>query len=299
MKFFVQKLVELYSYEISEFKEEFDKLENYECSTSFYDCIFIYLLVRYLKPINILEIGTFVGSTLFSIIKACEKNNINYNITTIDKDSHLKLDRSVLKHVKVCNGWSSNILRKIDKNCVYDFVFSDADLDSETSKILNNLINQNTFFATHDFVPPSDKGITSLANMIFNTKLSNNLVILPDHDCNWIYKSNNKESIHDNFSKFYLKLNNFSNIINESHYQNVNSCVAIISPKHIVNSLGLSDNKYLLGKDYIIQENVILNKDQYYINSINNKLYIKENDIILVSLFKNKLPYIIGFINQK
>ena len=54
------------------------------------------LLVRYLKPANILEIGTFGGNTLYALILACEKNNKPYKIHTIDLEDHLKLDKKLL-----------------------------------------------------------------------------------------------------------------------------------------------------------------------------------------------------------
>lgn len=297
MEAIVDVLYNLYFDDFLIFKKEINNLETYENSTSLEDCYFLYLLIRHIKPKSILEIGTYVGTTLFTIIKACEKNNNNFIIHTIDNQKMIKINNNLLNNVKIHNGWSSKVLSELDKNINFDFIFSDADIDKETSIELNKRINNKTFFATHDFVPPFDKGITSVFNIIKFTKLIDNYIIKPSYLCNWIY--NKKTSFHDNFSKNYCNNNNLYNIKNAHNKEGINNCICIICPNDFIISLNLDMNIYnndsFLARKYIYYLKLKFFKEY---ELTDNKLYInsKKDNILIVSEFIDKLPNIIAFI---
>jgi hypothetical protein len=241
------------------------------------------------KPKKILEIGTFVGRTLFFMINALEKNGDNYQIHTIDISSNLKIEDKYLKNCIIHNGWSSDILESLC-DLTFDFIFNDAEIDIKTAKILENkFINENTIFATHDFVPPIDKGISSVYNMLNYTRLNNNYLIMPEFYSNWIYATKSNLSYHDSFTENYLK--QISNISNASicHKNNINACIALILPKYCIEQIPNSDN-YKKLSEYLLQENNILS------NTIKLK-FPNENFSVLFTII-NFLPYICGFIKH-
>lgn len=284
---FIDKLYQEYKEEVDEFKNILSKREVEECSTSMEDCLFLYLLVRYFKPKSILEIGTFVGSTLFALISACQKNDNKYIIHTIDISDSLKLDESLLNNVKIYKGWSKDVLKKI--NTPFDFIFSDANLDRLTAIELERLSNQNTIFATHDFVPPYDKGISSMYNMIKFTKLGKNKLIKPHYKCNWIYELNSFENIHENFSKEYIIKNKFNKSdFNRSHLNGVNNCIAILINNNKLKNLDCSFDEAI---EFIDNDNKNIKKD-WVIKKNNLYIRIKKEKLVIINEFKDDIPYV-------
>lgn len=292
---FVNKLTSMFEDEIKDIKFPFSDTEH---STTSGDCLFLYLLVRYLKPTNILEIGTFVGNTLSALILACEKNNKPYKIHTIDLEDNLKLEKNLLKNVVIHHGHSRDVLKSIDENL--DFIFSDAALDKSTAKLLSKIINQNTFFATHDFVPPYDKGITSVYHIINSTILRNNYLIVPNYRSNWIYHSKKYSSIHDTFSSKYIRNNNFETINGHNEY-NINLCIAIICPEDILENMKLDKRNYKISKKIISHKQINLKFQNDHI-LIKNNLYCYnkfDKEIIVMCKFIDKLPYVYKIFKRR
>jgi predicted O-methyltransferase YrrM len=158
---------------------------NMECSTGIADCALLYGLVRYIKPINILEIGTFVGSTCYAMKLGCEKNQGKHLITTIDRDQSniKKSEMGDLSFLTILEGEAKQILE--DQNCTYDFIFADANIDEKTASLLEPLMSRNVVFVTHDY-NPQDKGIEALENIATNTFLGESIKVEPDPEQCWI-----------------------------------------------------------------------------------------------------------------
>ena len=286
----VNKLTELYVDEIDTFKKSFLELNLIDdCTTSRADCLFLYLLIRHHKPKHILEIGTWVGSTLFAIVSACEKNKLPYKIHTIDIQDNLKLKNKYLHSVVVHKGWSFNILQNL--KCNFDFIFADGSVDIKTADLLSTRINKNTLFATHDFVPPSDKGIEACHNMIKYTDFKYQNLVMPSYKCNWIYKSKSYANMHDKFSPNYVSSNSFE--LDDYHNsRGVNNCIAIICPKLFLTSLKLDASNYISAIDFIKPESKsIIFYNGSFLKTINS-LYILHNKLIYVNEFINGIPKI-------
>lgn len=158
---------------------------NMECSTGISDCALLYGLVRYIKPINILEIGTFVGSTCYAMKLGCEKNGHSFSLTTIDRDqSNIRKDMmGDISSLTILEGEAKEILE--DQNCTYDFIFADANIDEKTASLLEPLMSRNVVFVTHDY-NPQDKGIEALKNVAANTFLGESIKVEPDPEQCWI-----------------------------------------------------------------------------------------------------------------
>ena len=173
-----------------EWKEFISKMKafqtgNMECSTGLADCAFLYGLVRYLKPKNILEIGTFIGSTCFAQKLACEENGLNFSLTTIDRDQSniRKSEMGDISSLTILEGEAKHILE--NQKCPYDFIFADANVDEKTASLLEPLLSINVVFVTHDY-NPQDKGIEALENVAGNTFLGESIKVEPDPEQCWI-----------------------------------------------------------------------------------------------------------------
>lgn len=299
MEKLVKTLTKLYRDDLVNFKKQLlESGKEVECSTSMEDCLFVYLLVKHFKPTSLLEIGTFVGSTLKSMIIACEENGKEYSIHTIDNQDKLELDDSLLKNVYVHKGWSSKILKFCPVK--FDFIFSDACLDEPTAKLLKSNITENTVFATHDWVPPFDKGLTSVFHMVNNTQLENNLFLAPSHKCNWIYEKKSYQNMHEKFSLSYVKWNSEFEFLRAHNKLGVNNCVAVILPKNLPKGLEETDfivAKNLLG-DKLDKNKLNFNNNNYYLDKENNELYIKSDGVIVHCKFLENLPYVHKIYNN-
>lgn len=145
----------------SQLKKKIQNFPNLECSTSDADCFFLALLVKKFRPINILEIGTFVGKSTYSIACAAKDNKLKFNIDTVDiQKKVIKNKFRKFRQIKFHNGHSSQILPKLKKK--YDLIFIDANLDELTAAEIKKKCKKTTLIVLHDFCPPVDKGIYDL-----------------------------------------------------------------------------------------------------------------------------------------
>lgn len=279
---FVEKISELYSH-------EFDGLdpEIKNCK----DRLFLYILVRFLKPSRILEIGTSNGKNLHAIIAACIKNQNEYKIHTIDINDNLKLDNFLLEYVEVHIGHSNVILEKIKDKI--DFIFSNGKIDKKSARLLNYIITPKTFFSTKDFVPPYDKGIVNLYHIVNSTILKNSKLIMPSEKSNWIYKTRSFYAMKETFSVKYIQKNKLELIDGHSIYK-VNNSIAILIPEYLSKVLNLDFTKYCYGKGILSVKHPIINfRNDHIITNQGLYCYNKyDREVIVMCKFKNKLPFV-------
>lgn len=117
-------------------------------TTSNEDCRYLFLLCETYKPKKILEIGTFVGKSTYSLSLA--SNSVVYTIDeNEDKFIELKpFDKNIIRYP---NTHSNDFWKLGIKD--FDFIFADGfcnynDIDNIFEKTTNNFI-----FVTHDFSP--------------------------------------------------------------------------------------------------------------------------------------------------
>ena len=157
MQKYLDYLSEKYKDQLNILKKKIESFPTLKNSTSTEDCLFLSLVTKEIKPKRILEIGTFVGRSTYALNIACEQNNQNYLIDTIDIKNNINHHRFKLnKNIKFHIGHSREILKKF-KN-IYDLIFIDGNLDFETTKSLMELCSSKTVIILHDFVPPMTKG---------------------------------------------------------------------------------------------------------------------------------------------
>ena len=238
MQELINKLVsEINSQNWLKLQNKIKSFPNIEASTSNADCFFLALLVKKYKPINILEIGTFVGKSTYSIACAAKSNGGKFNIDTIDiQKKCIKKKFAKLKEVKFYNDHSSKLLPKFKRK--YDFIFIDANLDNETVIALKKLIKKNTLIVLHDFCPPIDKGI---------------------YDLFYLSKFFNFNYYHPRISKnFIKKVNVFSTEVNFfKNYKidktKINLCCCLITFKSINSNdhMHINSSKKIIGNNFI------------------------------------------------
>lgn len=162
--------------EWSQLKRQISNFPDLECSTPNADCYFLALLIKKFKPVNILEIGTFVGKSTFSLACAAENNKQKFSIDTIDiQKKVIKNKFHKFKQIKFYNGHSSKIVPKLKKK--YDLIFIDANLDDLTATEIKKRCKKNALIILHDFCPPVDKGVY---NLFYLSKFMNFIYYAPN-----------------------------------------------------------------------------------------------------------------------
>ena len=122
-----------------------------ECTTSFVDCKLLQLLCIDTRPEKLLEIGTFVGTSTYSLAAATKSTGgIIYTCDNQDEffDAKCDLNYRIKTHPKT---WSSDLLKQEEMLQGLDFVFNDANCSVEDCEQIYKLANDRLVFATHDY----------------------------------------------------------------------------------------------------------------------------------------------------
>jgi predicted O-methyltransferase YrrM len=149
---------------------------NYSDTTGFNDCSFLSMLILEYKPKNIMEIGTWVGTTSYAMaltskdatIYTCDNNNKFVNL-------NIEQNNRIINHP---NTHSTVFLNNmVNNNIKFDMIFNDASLSEEDCKLICNLSNDEFIFVTHDYYNSNggyEKGHDAIEKM--KKTLSNNKV---------------------------------------------------------------------------------------------------------------------------
>lgn len=144
----------------------FDACNNSD-TTGFNDCAFLSLLIMNYKPKNILEIGTWVGTTSYAMALTDE----NCNVYTCDDNNrfvnlHIDANKRIYTHPRT---HSTEFLKKmLNNDIVFDMVFNDATLTKEDCELLCKLTSKDFIFATHDYYNSNggyEKGYDAMKKM--------------------------------------------------------------------------------------------------------------------------------------
>lgn len=122
--------------------------------------ISIYVLIRILKPKNIIELGNFVGISSNHILSAVEKNQFG-NVTLLDKNEFLVYDKI---HNRNFIRIIANSLDYLNNSFDYDLIIQDSDHSYSVTKkeieiILDNNISKNYYIWSHDYFTPISANI--------------------------------------------------------------------------------------------------------------------------------------------
>jgi len=128
------------------------------------DLLFWYLTARTFKPKNVVEVGSWIGTSTLVIAKALyEIYGDDFTITTCDYPTNVYITNHNYKHLSdniyYNNIHSDNLFQAlVDSNGTFDAVFSDADLTGQNIRDFGKILDpSNLLFVTHDVYPHANK----------------------------------------------------------------------------------------------------------------------------------------------
>ena len=121
-------------------------------STSFQDCLFLYLLVRMFRPTRCFEIGTYIGASAVIIAEALIENGMGQLYTCDKRD--LSVIPKFYPHIKIIKSSSMEFLTNL-KGIKFDFVFIDGwckkSLIRQEIPILESFLTDDAILSFHDY----------------------------------------------------------------------------------------------------------------------------------------------------
>ncbi len=169
-----KKVIDKIISELTIFSKPLFESCNYSDTTSYSDCSFLSLLILEYKPKNIMEIGTWVGTTSYAMTSTSKDVTV-YTCDNNDRFVNLNLEQNnrIKIHPKT---YSTEFLKNLlTQNIKFDMIFNDASISEEDCKMMCDLSNNEFIFATHDFynsIGEHEKGYHAMETMkkILNEK---------------------------------------------------------------------------------------------------------------------------------
>jgi len=136
----------------------------------------LYGLIRALKPVKVVETGTFEGFSAVNIAQALKENGVGILWTIDTKDygaREMFKDYGVTDWLETIIGTSPNALEEIVSKNKVDFVFLDGahgqSIVSAELEVLHKYLEKGSYIAGHDYSNSYHKGVR-LAVEDFNRK---------------------------------------------------------------------------------------------------------------------------------
>jgi predicted O-methyltransferase YrrM len=154
---------------------------NNSDTTGFSDCSFLSMLIMEYKPKTIMEIGTWVGTTSYTmattsndvIIYTCDNNNRFVNLQ-IEQCNRIKIHP---------NTHSTQFLKRLnEQKIIFDMIFNDASLSDEDCNLICELSKNEFIFVTHDYYNSEggyEKGYYAMESM--KNALSNKNILYKEY----------------------------------------------------------------------------------------------------------------------
>ncbi len=136
----------------------------------------LYSTTIFFKPKKILEIGSFIGKSTFSMAYAADDylSEGKCEIYCCDYSNEINFPNLTKTTIKQFHKTSSTeMIKQLEENIIIDFVHLDGRLENEDCSILKNKISENTLFLIDDF-EGNEKGVVNLFSLINNNLISRN-----------------------------------------------------------------------------------------------------------------------------
>ena len=146
----------------------------------------LFSIILFFKPKIVLEVGSFIGKSTFSMALAADFNltECSCDIFCCDYSNEIKFPNLTKTKIKQFHKTrSAEMFRKLDVGLNIDLIHVDGILEVEDCLLLKERINDNTIFIIDDF-EGNEKGVANLFNLL------NNKVIARTKHC-VIYPINN------------------------------------------------------------------------------------------------------------
>ena len=161
------------------------KAEYNTGSISFASSWSLYSLIKYFEPSKIVEVGTFIGKSTWSMAKALDELQNTSTIYTCDSSNDLDIPwkgRTEIRQFKKTT--STNMFSQISDKI--DFLFLDGRINQEDINILSNLLHSKSIIVMDDF-EGIEKGVANLFALRRMELLKNHFLIYPCEQ-NYLYK---------------------------------------------------------------------------------------------------------------
>ena len=154
-------------------------------------CWMLYSLAYYFQTMKIIEVGSFIGRSIFSILYGSKKANIyNNNIINAyccDVSNSIKLPKIQGVNISQFHKTASVDMFKRLKNDKFDLFHFDGRLNLEELKYIKNLSHNQTIYIFDDF-ENLDKGVMNFALFTENNFLDNKYQFIPPPNINILNK---------------------------------------------------------------------------------------------------------------
>ena len=138
----------------------------------------LYSLVKYFAPKKIMEVGTFIGKSSWSMAKAQDDLHIdNGYLVTCDFSNDITIPWGGKTKFKQYKKQSSTEMLDNEKVSP-DLIFLDGRIQDSDLKIFEQLINKHTIILLDDF-EGVEKGVVNYFNLKKITKLKTHFLIYP------------------------------------------------------------------------------------------------------------------------
>ena len=146
-------------------------------SISISQAYLLYLVVKFFRPVRVIEVGTFIGRSTFAMAQAMDTYCEVGEIYTCDISNDIKLPWSGCSKIFQFPMQSSlSMFQQL--NGEFDFIFLDGRVVDEDLINLDRLITRETIIALDDF-EGIEKGVVNLIFLRKLKKLSNHQILYP------------------------------------------------------------------------------------------------------------------------
>lgn len=136
----------------------------------------LYSFTLFFKPEKILEIGSFIGKSTFSMAYAADNysHESKCEIYCCDYSNEIKFPKLTKTIINQFHKTSSTeMIKQLQESIVLDLIHLDGRLQNDDFLILKNKISENTLFLLDDF-EGNEKGVINLISLINNNLISRN-----------------------------------------------------------------------------------------------------------------------------
>lgn len=167
----------------SDFFKKIDELDNLRTQSSYNTgsissttAWLLFSVVLFFKPKLILEVGSFIGKSTFSMALSADNyiHEGNCKIYCCDYSNEIHFPNLTKTEIIQFHKTSSTkMLKELDSLDVIDFIHLDGRLENEDCSMLQKKINEDTVFMLDDF-EGNEKGVVNLFTLLNHNVINRN-----------------------------------------------------------------------------------------------------------------------------
>tara|TARA_B100001057_G_C22791082_1_gene927621 strand:- start:294 stop:1010 length:717 start_codon:yes stop_codon:yes gene_type:complete len=165
----------------SNFFEKINSLDNLRSYSSYNtgsisstSAWLLFSITLYFKPKIIVEVGSFIGKSTFSMAFAADDyiSESDCRIYCCDYSNEIKFpDLTKTEIIQYHKTSSTQMIKQFEKSMIIDLIHLDGRLENEDNILLKDKVDENTFFILDDF-EGNEKGVVNFSSLIKNNVIS-------------------------------------------------------------------------------------------------------------------------------